>query len=198
MSYDNFDKLQIGVEVLNKLHKALEGTKNYSPPFIAGGLVRDTLTDTYSNDIDIYLSYNYKDMHLNDKVTNILNRLGLENSMIINQANNLSDNYRGSHTKLLYTYSNPHVPIEIIYSNHNIEGTLKRFDIGLCMVAYDHKYKLHMTESFKKDRDNKTMTIYPTYLNDFQISRAIKYHVYKLTTDKYKDYELKIDYNEPD
>ena len=178
-------KLLTGIDVKDKLAREF---KRFSF-VIAGGAVRDSVLDKPISDIDMYTSLPiHTDRNFIKKLVSFFPTAKKIYRMSIDQyhrwhsvAIEMSD---GTEIQLIHMPTTP------------VIKTIMNFDIGLCMCYLSTaENKLILPEEFKRDRDNKTLTVYPDRLSSSQIVRSFEYHLPKLLK-KYPDYQPRVKYDE--
>ena len=178
------------LEAAKLLYELTESKVITGSSLIAGGAVRDTLLGKDVRDVDIYIDFSKQPYAI--EILN--NSSDVQSCKVLGGEISIEGSHVDKPTWVAYLTMTTGTQIELIGVNGNRYDAIKAFDIGLCMVYIDTlDFSLVETEEYKRDRDLKTLTLYPSRLSSTSISRSIKTHIPKLLK-KYPDFKLEIDY----
>ena len=181
------DKLVDGLDVVKKL----EGIYPKIPFVIAGGAVRDQLMGKPISDIDIYNTLDLKSKTVQKNFCLSLNHL-FKDKLTGYPTITYDSIYSKFYLTSMEFVNGTIIEFISVPTSKWISDVIDTFDIGLCQTSI-YKEKLWFSEKFEKDRDNKTLTLYPNKLTSSQIYRSISYHLPKLMR-KFPNHDLRINY----
>lgn len=187
----------VAKEVLIKLKMNID-----EDAIIAGGAPRNWSLGLLANDIDLYLRSHVTNTTGHTK-RQIENALGCH--LDFTSSHEVSNYKFGMDIEIvrLISFVYKDVLFQGIICNPNREyknfkmDIVNHMDIGINRVWVDWYVNwdctISMTEEFKRDIDNKTLTLYPDCMTETQLSHCMKNHLPKM--QKYfPDYKLVIDY----
>lgn len=184
-------KFEMGIDFLNEYNTL---PRCYSA-FIAGGAVRDFLTDKPINDIDVYTSAELTPSHIwcttNLSTVRRVKRTHTNPYDLFKIAEfELVD---GTEMQLISLHEWVNTPASATTSGPIEQRLVETFDTGICMCYFNSNNEIVMSDKFKKDINNNTITLYPSLLTPRQIIRSINYHIPKIV-NKFNDHKVVIDY----
>ena len=149
----------------------------YEQVYIAGGFLRDHLFDRPVKDVDVYV---YKWTASPSEVE--MMEMRRKSKIFIKSSEYAYSNIPG--IKNVYTIKNTRINL-IVGSKEILKEVVRKFDIGLCRIAYNVKAdELIKFAAFEWDRDHKTLTYYshldPTKSGEHLERVAKKYPDYKI------------------
>ena len=185
------------MELQPKLIQGLEAVKELEQYYdkisfvIAGGAVRDQIMGKPINDIDIYCNLLMKSKAVQKTFLQVLDTM-FSGKWIGTPTTTFDSKYNKFHVTSVELIGGPKLEFISIDPKDTIASIIDRFDIGLCQASI-YKEKLWTSDEFQRDKENKTLTVYPNRLSSSQICRCFTYHLPKLIL-KYPEHEVRVSY----
>lgn len=159
---------------------SLERVKEYyHTAILAGGAVRDYLNDKPISDYDIFIQGG-RDQE------NVLKRLCAKYGLTHSKPSEYSKKFKS----VTVNFADIDKPVQLIFLDSSMDPkryVQNTFDYGICMCYFDLE-KVHVFDEYKRDVDNKTITLYADRANTpFLVCNHFK----KIQT-KYPDFEGRI------